>query len=239
MELWVGTSGYSYPEWEGSFYPPGLPDKEMLAFYARQLPAVEINNTFYRLPRPAALAAWAAQVPRDFRFSLKASQKITHVKRLRGAADEVAFFLRAADSLGEKLGALLFQLPPYLKRDKERLESFLSLLPEGAPVAFEFRHPSWFEDEVFALLDRRGLAVCVADTAEGPGAALRSSPAWGYVRMRRPAYSDADLLEWSKRIAASRWRKAFVFFKHEEAAPRLAARFLQLTGLASAEAGRA
>ena len=152
MRVLAGTSGFSYKEWKGSFYPEDLPAEEMLAYYSARLPAVEINNTFYRMPKPSMLEGWAAQVPAEFRFILKASQRITHRKRLKEAGDEVAYFFQTAATLGERLGPTLFQLPPNLKKDLPRLEAFLEVLPPKAPAAFEFRHASWFEDDVFAAL---------------------------------------------------------------------------------------
>ncbi|MBI4527063.1 MAG: DUF72 domain-containing protein [Deltaproteobacteria bacterium] len=230
MKLWVGTSGYSYKEWLGSFYPERLPGKEMLRFYASRLPAVEINNTFYRLPKESVLAAWAEQVPLDFRFVLKASQKITHVKRLKDAGAEVEYLFRAAGALGPKLGATLFQLPPNLRKDIERLKNFLSLMPKEAAAAFEFRHPSWFDDEVFACLQAHNCALCVADTDDKENPNVTSTAGWGYLRLRRSEYSRADLAEWKERILSQDWDHAYIFFKHEDEGigPKLAGEFLSI-----------
>jgi uncharacterized protein YecE (DUF72 family) len=201
----------------------------MLGYYAQHLSAVEINNTFYRLPKASVLAGWAEQVPDGFRFALKASRRITHIKRLRDAVEETAYLFRAAGSLGVHLGPILFQLPPYLRKDLGRLSSFLETLPARATAAFEFRHPSWFDDEVYQCLQARDVALCVADTDEGD-AALVATAAWGYLRLRRGAYTEADLALWAQRVRAQDWRHAYVFFKHEDeaAGPRLAARFRAL-----------
>jgi uncharacterized protein YecE (DUF72 family) len=229
MQLWVGTSGYSYKEWKGSFYPEKLPASRMLAYYAERLPAVEINNTFYRLPKPSVLESWASQVPAAFRFAVKASRRITHMKRLVDAGDETGFLLRSVESLGERLGALLFQLPPTLRLDLPRLERFVELLPAGTPAAFEFRHASWREPAVRDLLRARGFAWCDADMDEEPAAELAGGER-GYLRLRRSDYSDADLADWALRVRSRGWSQACVFFKHEDAGagPRLAARFLAL-----------
>lgn len=236
MKLSIGTSGYSYKAWLGSFYPEDLSPKEMLRFYSSRLPAVEINNTFYRLPKESVLASWAEQVPMDFRFVLKGAQKITHVKRLKDAEAEVEYLFRVAAALGPKLGAILFQLPPHLRKDIERLDKFLSLMPGDRTVAFEFRHSSWFDDEVFGLLRARNCALCLADTDESERADLIPTASWGYVRLRRSQYSGADLSQWKEKILSQPWDQAYVFFKHEEEGigPRLAAEFIELLGAAHA-----
>lgn len=230
MKLWVGTSGFSYKEWKGSFYPQDLPDKEMLRYYGERLPAVEINNTFYRLPKVSVLESWAEQVPDDFHFALKASQKITHKKRLKDATEETEYLFRTVTTLGKRLGVLLFQLPPYLRKDLPRLERFLDLVPEKSHVAFEFRHDSWFDDDVFKLLQARGCALCIADTDNESETQLVATARWGYLRLRRPDYDEADLTEWMKRIQSQNWEQTYVFFKHEDegAGPKLAKRFLEL-----------
>lgn len=232
MKVWVGTSGYSYKEWLGNFYPEDLSPKGMLRSYASRLPAVEINNTFYRLPKESVLASWAEQVPAEFRFVLKAAQKITHVKRLKDAGAEVEYLFRVAGALGQNLGAILFQLPPHLRKDVERLERFLALVPDGRAVAFEFRHPSWFDDQVLALLRARNCAVCCAETDETENSNLIPTATWGYMRLRRSEYSRGDLLKWKERILAQNWDHAFVFFKHEDEGigPKLGGEFLELLG---------
>ncbi len=231
MDWLVGTSGYSYKEWKGSFYPDKLPAREMLAFYAQQLPAVEINNTFYRLPKQSVLESWAGQVPDDFRFVIKASRRITHFKRLRDTDDETGYLLDTLRALGDRLGAILFQLPPNLGPDMERLQAFADLLGEDTPAAFEFRHPGWDDTPVADLLAARGWArVRVDDGGADPAqAAIDAGPGWGYLRLRGASYDRAALSAWAARIASSGAQRAFVFFKHEDAGagPRLAADFLE------------
>ena len=228
MRVLAGTSGFSYKEWKGSFYPEDLPAEEMLAYYSARLPAVEINNTFYRMPKPSMLEGWAAQVPAEFRFILKASQRITHRKRLKEAGDEVAYFFQTASTLGERLGPTLFQLPPNLKKDLPRLEAFLEVLPPRAPAAFEFRHASWFEDDVFGALRAKGAALCVAEDEE-LATPLVATADWGYLRLRRQDYDDAAVAGWADKVRAQAWTEAFVFFKHEDAGsgPKLAAELLR------------
>lgn len=234
MKLWVGTSGYSYKAWLGSFYPERLAAKEMLRFYASRLPAVEINNTFYRLPKETVLRAWAEQVPEEFRFVLKAPQKITHVKRLKDAEEELEYFFRVETVLGANAGAILFQLPPYFRKNMSTLDKFLSSLPQDHSVALEFRHASWFEDDVFARLRARNCALCVADTDESENSIAPATANWGYIRLRRAQYSAADLMTWKSRILSQPWDHAYVFFKHEDEGigPKLAAEFLDLAGRA-------
>jgi uncharacterized protein YecE (DUF72 family) len=230
MKLHVGTSGYSYKEWKGNFYPEDLPAKEMLSYYSRRLPAVEINNTFYRLPQPSMIENWKAQVPARFRFSIKATQRITHIKRLNNVADETKYLLETAALLEERLGVVLFQLPPNMKKDSERLKAFLGLLPANARAAFEFRHESWLDDEVSGLLRARDCALVVSDTDEKPLSGITGTAKWGYLRLRRTTYEENDLVEWLKRVREQKWKDAFVFFKHEDegTGPKLAARFLEL-----------
>ena len=235
MELHVGTSGYSYKEWKGSFYPEDLSAKDMLTYYGERLNAVEINNTFYRLPKASVLEAWAAQVPESFRFSIKASRRITHFTRLKAEArDPTQYLLSTVTALGERLGVLLFQMPPNLKKDAPRLAGFLEMLPEGTPAAFEFRHASWKDDEVYDALRRRDMAFVCADIDDqgGQDEPLVATASWGYLRLRRPDYDDTDLRRWAERIGALDWERAFVFFKHEDegAGPRLAGRFLEIAG---------
>ena len=228
MRVRAGTSGFSYKEWKGSFYPEDLPAARMLAYYSERLPAVEINNTFYRMPKPPLLEGWSAEVPPEFRFVLKASQRITHFKRLKEAGDDVAYFFGVAATLGERLGPALFQLPPTLKKDLPRLEAFLGTLPPGAKAAFEFRHASWFEDDVFAALRSRGAALCLAEDEELATPVVATAD-WGYLRLRRQDYGDADVAAWAARVREQPWTEAYVFFKHEDAGsgPRLAAQFLE------------
>lgn len=232
MELHVGTSGYSYEEWKGSFYPEDLPAKDMLPYYAQRLNGVEINNTFYRLPKASVLESWASQVPEGFRFSIKASRRITHFARLKEEArDPTEYLLSTVSALGARLGVLLFQMPPNLKKEAERLAAFLELLPAGTRAAFEFRHGSWHDDEVLGLLRVAGAALVCADTEEAEGdEPIRSTTTWGYLRLRRPDYADDDLRRWAEHVHGTGWERAFVFFKHEDegAGPRLAARFREV-----------
>ena len=227
MKIYAGTSGYSYPEWKGSFYPEDTKAGDMLRSYARHLPAVEINNTFYRLPKRSVLQTWAEQVPESFRFAIKASRRITHFKRLKNTGEEMQFLLRNVATLGERLGTILFQLHPNLKKDRPRLESFLELLAEGTPAAFEFRHESWMDDEILDLLRGRGCAVVISDTDETEETRIHTAANWGYLRLRRSAYTDAELSGWIERLRAQAWECAFVFFKHEEEGPHLARRLLE------------
>ena len=230
MELRAGTSGFSYKEWKGSFYPEKLPAKQMLGYYAERLPAVEINNTFYRMPKASVLESWAEQVPEGFRFALKASRRITHFKRLKDAGDETGYVLGTAAALGERLGAVLFQLPPNLRCDLPRLEAFLEHVPEGTPAVFEFRHESWQEDGVLEALRARNFALCVVDAEGAPELELVATASRGYLRLRRESYAREDLAGWATRIAAQPWDEALVFLKHEDGAtgPRLAAELLEL-----------
>ncbi len=231
MRLCVGTSGYGYKEWKGKFYPARIPPKEMISFYAKHFDAVEINNTFYRMPSHELLETWAGQVPPSFVFALKAPRVITHIRRLTHAEQETERLSGASAVMGEKLGAILFQLPESFMEDIERLRAFLDLLPPDT-AAFEFRHASWFAPEVFDLLRERRCAFCVSDREPQAAPAVISTAAWGYLRLRRPGYSDAELASWHRSILAQGWETAFVFFKHEDQAegPALAARFLRLAG---------
>lgn len=232
MNLFVGTSGYSYKEWKGSFYPRDLPDKQMLRYYAERFSSVEINNTFYRMPSESVLTSWAGEVPETFSFVLKAPQRITHRERLKGSADSVAYLLKVADTLGRRLGPLLFQLPPNLRRDVPRLAEFLALLPHERRAAFEFRHASWFDDEVYDLLRSHGAALCVAEADDEPEVPFVATASWGYLRLRRADYGDDDLRAWAERIHQPSWDDVYLFFKHEDegTGPKLAARFLELAG---------
>jgi len=232
MKLHVGTSGYSYKEWKGNFYPEDLPAKEMLSYYAARLPAVEINNTFYRLPQASMMENWKGQVPAKFRFSIKATQRITHIKRLNNVADETKYLLETAALLGGRLGVVLFQLPPNMKKDLDRLKIFLDLLSPNTRTAFEFRHESWFEDDMFELLRGKDCALVVSDTDEKPLTDIISTASWGYLRLRRTDYKKKDVGEWLKRVRKQKWKDAFVFFKHEDegTGPKLAAQFLSIAG---------
>ena len=231
MRLRVGTSGFSYKEWKGSFYPEDIKPDAMLRFYAERFSTVEINNTFYRMPSRELLERWAAEVPESFAFVLKSPQRITHQKRLlETAAPDVQHLLETATALGPKLGPILFQTPPFLKKDLPRLEAFLGFLPDSCRAAFEFRNESWFDDEVRGLLSARGAALCTADTDDGePDANFAATTSWGYLRLRRTDYDDAALDAWAARVRGQAWSDAWVFFKHEDEgnAALLAARFLE------------
>jgi uncharacterized protein YecE (DUF72 family) len=230
MQVRIGTSGFSYPAWKGSFYPEKLAAKDMLRFYAERFPTVEINNTFYRMPKEPLLQGWAAQVPANFTFVLKAPKRITHDRRLKECDDLVAYFVNVASILGPRLGPLLFQLPPNFKQDAPRLEAFLALIPAAVRAAVEFRHASWFDDAVYEVLRARGAALCVADTGEEPAAPLVATTDWGYLRLRREEFSDAELADWARRIGEQPWQDAYVFMKHEEEGrgPKLAAKLAAL-----------
>ncbi|HEX7251276.1 MAG TPA: DUF72 domain-containing protein [Thermoanaerobaculia bacterium] len=223
----VGTSGFSYKEWKGSFYPEDLPASEMLRFYSARLPTVEINNTFYRMPRAEMLSQWAEQVPDGFRFSLKAAQRITHHKRLRDTADSVDYFFHVGQTLGDRMGPVLFQLPPNFKKDAPLLAEFLATLPPASRCAFEFRHASWFDEEIFNALRRANVALCHAEDEElaAPDVATTG---WGYLRLRRQDYGADELKAWAERIRREPWSDVYVFFKHEESG-RGAALALDLT----------
>jgi uncharacterized protein YecE (DUF72 family) len=207
----------------------------MLRYYAERLPAVEINNTFYRMPAKEVLARWVHETPDGFTFVLKAPQRLTHQKRLKDVGDSLPYFLDVSESLGAKRGPFLFQLPPNMKKDAPRLDAFLALLPPSAPAAFEFRHASWFDEETFGILRGRGAALCLADVnaPEDGGESLPSdlvpTASWGYLRLRRVDYTDADVDAWADRIQGQPWEEAFVFFKHEDegTAPRLAKRLIE------------
>jgi uncharacterized protein YecE (DUF72 family) len=216
-ELLAGTSGFSYKEWLGHFYPERLPASEMLRYYAERFPTVEINNTFYRMPAESMLSQWAEQVPDRFAFTLKAPRRITHELRLREAQSHVAEFVRRAGALGDKLGVLLFQLPPYLRKDLPRLRDFLALLPADRRVAFEFRHASWQDEEVYEALRGRNAILCVTDTDEGDTPLVVTADS-GYVRLRRTHYEDAELGAWAARIAAQPVERTYVYFMHEDEA---------------------
>ena len=229
--LHAGTSGFSFPEWKGNFYPAKIAGKDMLRYYGERFPAVEINNTFYRLPRAATLESWTTEVPEDFRFAVKGSQFITHIKRLKACAPYVATLYEVTNALGPRLGTVFFQLPPNFKKDVPLLVDFLATRPDARRLAMEFRHESWFDDEVFDALRAAKVALCVADTGEEPVAPLVATADWGYLRLRREEFSDQELADWIRRIEAQPWTDAFVFVKHEEEGkgPKMARRLLELS----------
>ena len=222
MRTLVGTSGWSYKEWKGSFYPPKLPQDEMLGFYASRFSTVEVNNSFYRIPSEKVLMGWAERVPPEFRFVLKASRRITHNSRLAGEDGSLEYFLRAINPLADRLGPTLFQLPPTFKKDAVRLRDFLSRLSKRWKAAVEFRHASWFDDEVYDLLRSRDVALVAVDEdeSEGKGAPLVPTASWGYFRLRRTAYDTSALEAWAARIQHAEWTDAYVFLKHEDGSPR-------------------
>ena len=237
VKLFAGTSGFSYPAWRGSFYPENVSAAAMLRYYGERLSAVEVNSTFYQMPRAERLESWAASVPSDFRFALKVHRKITHSARLVGAEAALSHFWAHARSLGSRLGPILVQTPPALPASSERLERFLDALPEGCRAAFEFRHPSWRSAAILELLAAKNSAWCFADAeVSGAKAANETVPElhctadWGYLRLRKEEYSDAELVHWAERIRGLSLREVYVFFKHEDegVAPRLALRLREL-----------
>lgn len=215
MRILVGTSGWAYKQWKGTFYPSDLPADDMLRYYATRLPTVEINNSFYRIPGERVLLSWAEQVPATFRFVLKASRRITHNNRLTDQDDSLGYFLRTVNVLGEKLGPTLFQCPPSLRMDMGRLHDFLARVPRTWRAALEFRHGSWFTDEVYEALRGHDVALVAVDEDEGE-TPLVATAKWGYLRLRRTAYGPSELAAWGERIRSQPWEEAFVFLKHEE-----------------------
>ena len=215
MQIRVGTSGWSYKGWKGSFYPSDLAADDMLRFYATRLPTVEINNSFYRIPREKVLMDWAAQVPAEFRFVLKASRRITHINRLASQDDSLDYFLKTVNVLGERLGPTLFQCPPSLRLDLPRLRDFLERVPRTWRAALEFRHASWFTDEVYEVLRAHDVALVAAEEDED-ATPLVATASWGYLRLRRTLYSTEELAAWAARVAGQPWKEAFVFLKHDE-----------------------
>ncbi|HZP67813.1 MAG TPA: DUF72 domain-containing protein [Rudaea sp.] len=228
-KLYAGASGYSFKEWCGSFYPEKMKPDAMLAWYAERLPTVEINNTFYQMPRAAVLENWARSTPPGFRFAIKASRRITHEARLKPetAKDSVDYLYRTLSSLGDKRGPVLFQLPPFMKKDTGRLGEFLAVLPAGHRAAFEFRNASWFDEEVYALLRGAGAGLVLSEREDDAPPPLVETAPWGYVRLRLEEYSGDDLKRWAERIAGSGWGDAYVYFMHEPTAPGYARDLLQ------------
>jgi uncharacterized protein YecE (DUF72 family) len=222
--LYAGASGYSFKEWKGDFYPQSIKPEAMLPFYAERLPTVEINNTFYQMPRTSVLENWAACTPVDFRFAIKASRRITHMARLKAdtAADSLQYLYRNLAALGAKRGPVLFQLPPQMKKDLPRLMDFLRLLPQDHTAAFEFRNDSWFSDDVYEALASAGAALCLSEREDSAPPPLVETVSWGYVRLRLEVYSEDDLRHWAQRLLATAWREVFVYFMHEPTAPRYA-----------------
>jgi uncharacterized protein YecE (DUF72 family) len=234
MNTWIGTSGFQYSEWKGNFYPEDLPTAKMLPFYAERLSTTEINYTFHRIPAAKTITNWNSLTPAKFRFALKAPQKITHFARLRDCADTMRYFHDVISALGEKLGPILFQLPPNFKKDTLLLADFVNSFPEGMRAAFEFRHQSWFEDEVFETLKTRNVALCIADTEDLTTPQVPTAD-YGYLRLRREDYAQADVERWAEFVRGQneRWSDAFIYFKHEEAGigPKLASQMMESLSL--------
>ncbi len=230
MNFWIGTSGFQYLEWKGNFYPEDLPTAKMLSFYAERFTTTEINYTFHRIPAQKTVENWKLQTPERFRFALKAPQKITHWAKLRDCSDTLEYFCKVVTGLGQRLGPLLFQLPPTFKKDADVLSSFLRELP-SIRAAFEFRHESWFDDEIFDLLRSRNIALCIADT-DALATPKKSTADYGYLRLRREDYDASDVERWAEfvREQESNWTDAFVYFKHEESGigPKLAQQMMEL-----------
>src|SRR5687768_4678000 len=220
-KLLAGASGYSFKEWKGTFYPETMKPQGMLAFYSERLPTVEINNTFYQMPKAAVLENWARSTPEAFRFAIKASRRITHMSRLKAdsAADSVRFLYEQLKTLGPKRGPVLYQLPPFLKKDLPRLAEFVAPLPARNAPAFELRNGSWFADDVYDVLPRAGGSLCFSEREDNAPPPLVETAPWGYVRLRLEAYSEADLQQWAARLAATGWREIYAYFMHEPTAP--------------------
>jgi uncharacterized protein YecE (DUF72 family) len=230
MKYFVGTSGYSYAAWKGIFYPPKLPAKGMLRFYGEHFSAVEINGTFRKLPKLETVQSWTEQVPKGFRFTLKAPQAITHFKRLKDVEAITTELVNLANALEKNQGPILFQLPPNFKKDVPRLQDFLALIGGRASCAFEFRHPSWFDDDVFVCMKTHGCGLCIADAEDLPKPDFIATAKWAYLRLRRETYTSKQLQGWIEKLSTAKLREAYVFFKHEDtgSGPRLAARFMKL-----------
>jgi uncharacterized protein YecE (DUF72 family) len=231
MKLFAGASGYSFKEWKGTFYPDKIKPEEMLAFYSQRLPTVEINNTFYRMPKTSVLENWAATAPDGFRFAVKASRRITHMARLKvesNVAEPLGFLYQNIVALGPKRGPILFQLPPNFKKDLPRLNAFLALLPADHGAAFEFRNDTWFDDEVYAALKAANAALVLSEREDNAPPPLVETTSWGYVRLRLENYSDADLAQWARKLAATAWTETFVYFMHEPTAPAYAKTLMEL-----------
>jgi uncharacterized protein YecE (DUF72 family) len=227
MKIYVGTSGFAHKEWKGKFYPEKIPPKDMLRFYSGKLNTVEINNTFYHMPKENVLTSWAEQVPPDFVFALKAPQVITHMKHMKNVFEQTEYLFKSLSTLERKLGPVLFQFPKSFRADRPALADFLPLIPGTAACAFDFRSPSWLDNDILNLLREKGCSWCIEDADENPVQEIISTATWGYLRLRRSDYTDADLLQWVERILSQKWERAFVFFKHEEG-PEMAIRFQEM-----------
>jgi uncharacterized protein YecE (DUF72 family) len=230
VKFWIGTSGFQYAEWKGNFYPEDLPASKMLPFYAERFSTTEINYTFHRIPAPKTIDNWKMLSPEKFRFALKAPQKITHWSKLHDCTDTLEYFCKVVTGLDERLGPVLFQLPPNFKKETDVFSSFLRELP-SIRAAFEFRHESWFDEEIFELLQSRNIALCLADTDTIVTPKVITAD-YGYLRLRREDYDQSDVERWAKfvREQKSNWQDAFVYFKHEESGigPKLAKQMLEM-----------
>ena len=232
MKIFSGTSGYSYKEWKGSFYPSDIAASDMLAHYAKSLNTVEINNTFYRMPRSHVVEGWRDAVGADFRFSIKATRRITHIKRLNDdIAEPLDYLIKRAALLEDKLGAVLFQLPGNFKLNHERLAAFLKRWPKELPAAFEFRHESWFEEQTYELLAAHNVAMVASEDGESPIPQRLDTAPMAYLRLRKPTYTNVQLRRWLTRCQQSGSDRVYAFFKHEDAGagPKLATRFTELS----------
>lgn len=233
MNLWIGTSGFQYAEWKGTFYPEKMPTAKMLPSYAERLSTTEINYSFHRIPSAKTIEGWYKATPERFKFSLKAPQKITHWAKLRNCGDTMRFFHQVITDLEGKLGPVLFQLPPTMKKDAPLLEAFLTDIPDGMRCAFEFRDASWFDDEIYALLRTKNLALCIADSEKLATPDVATAD-YGYLRLRREDYQKADVERWSEVVNAHarEWSDAFVYFKHEDSGigPKLAMEMMNVLG---------
>jgi uncharacterized protein YecE (DUF72 family) len=228
--LYAGASGYSYKEWKGNFYPAAIKNDAMLAWYAERLPTVEINNTFYRMPRKSVLETWAASTPTHFRFAIKASQRITHMSRLNPetAADSVAYLYDMLAALGDKRGPVLFQTPPNMKLDLPRLTAFLDLLPADHRATFEFRNDTWFTDDVYAALRAKGVSLCLSEREDAAPPPLVETASWGYIRLRLESYSEQELERWTRKLRDTKWHEIYAYFMHEPTAPPYAQTLMRL-----------
>ncbi len=230
VKIYTGTSGFAHKEWKGKFYPEKISSKEMLRFYAERFNTVEVNNTFYHMPKESVLISWAEQVPSEFVFALKAPQVITHIRQLRKVFEQTESIFRSLSVLDRKLGPVLFQFPKSFHANAPALEDFLALIPSAAACAFEFRSPSWLDAGMPDLLRQKGCSLCIADTDENPAQEIINTTPWGYLRLRRSDYTDADLSQWVEKILSQKWEKAYVYFKHEDEAKgaEMAIRFQEL-----------
>jgi uncharacterized protein YecE (DUF72 family) len=225
MRVSAGTSGFSYKEWQGSFYPEKLPASRMLGFYTERLPTVELNNTFYRMPPDSLIQGWESKSPEHFRFVLKAPRSMTHSRKLVDCAEPLARFVQVASRLGPKLGPLLFQLPPFFQKNIEQLSTFLGSLPRSVQAAFEFRHPSWYDETTFTVLRSHNVALCTAEVDDEEAHPIVPTAEFGYLRLRRLDYTPAELQSWADNLRRQPFKEAYVFFKHELKAPALATAF--------------